>query len=503
MNDAELAAAVQGLQGELTTALENYYTKTEIDGMFSTLRGEIADLDVGAIEGRVDALETAVETTIPGLINGVDAKFADYTKTSELDAKVDELGYAKVSELPTKISELENDVPYLVAADIAGKADSTQVAADIATAVAPLATTEALNALAGTHATDKAALEAAIALKADKSVVEAMYTNAQIDELLAAKQDTIPAETYDAFGAAAAAETAAKGYADQKLLDFENAYIKADDNSTIDKLNEIAAWIADDEAGAVKIIADVAAANTNASNAVSTANTASSVANEAKGLAEAAVSTANNAKSAATEAQNSAAASASAADASAQAADASAQAADASAQAAAESNRLAGLAQSAAEQAKVDAEAAKAAAAVSENNAAASASAAATDAEEAGKSAAAALASESAAATAKDAAEEAQGKAEAAQEAAEAARDAAVAAKEAAENSNTSATAIANAAKAEAEAATAASNAATEAVAGLHAVATSGSIYDLVEANKTEGGVSYLIFNCGSATEVI
>jgi hypothetical protein len=66
-----------------------------------------------------------------------------------------------------------------------------------------------------------------------------------------------------AQGYASAAESAAKGYADQKLLDFENAYIKADDNNTIDKLNEIAAWISDDEAGATKIISDVA---TNAAN---------------------------------------------------------------------------------------------------------------------------------------------------------------------------------------------------------------------------------------------
>lgn len=73
-------------------------------------------------------------------------------------------------------------------------------------------------------------------------------------------------EAYDAKGAAVAAETAAKGYADQKLLDFENAYIKADDNGTIDKLNEIAAWIADDEAGAVKIISDVATNATNIKN---------------------------------------------------------------------------------------------------------------------------------------------------------------------------------------------------------------------------------------------
>ena len=58
-------------------------------------------------------------------------------------------------------------------------------------------------------------------------------------------------------GSVAKAEADAKAYTDQKILDFENAYIKADENGTIDKLNEIASWIADDEAGATKIIADV------------------------------------------------------------------------------------------------------------------------------------------------------------------------------------------------------------------------------------------------------
>lgn len=45
---------------------------------------------------------------------------------------------------------------------------------------------------------------------------------------------------------------------DQKFNDFVAAYITAD-GGTIDKLNEIASWIADDDAGAAKIVADVAA----------------------------------------------------------------------------------------------------------------------------------------------------------------------------------------------------------------------------------------------------
>lgn len=265
-----------------------------------------------------------------------------------------------------------------------------------------------------------------------------------------------------------------------------------------------------------------------ASSAVGIANAASGVANAASTVAGEAKELAQNAMNAASDAQTGAAASAQAAAASAaeasgyattagekaaaaagsaDAAAASAGVAEghastastkageaaASAQAASNAKSAALNAQSAAEtaqgeaeeardaalQAKADAESAKNAAATSESNADSSAKAAAT---------------------AQSKAEEAQGKAEVAQGAAEAA-------KAAAEASNTSATAIANAAKAEAEAATAASNAATQAVAGLHAIATSGSLYDAKEVgtakNSAGEDVACLIFYCGSASDLV
>ena len=88
-----------------------------------------------------------------------------------------------------------------------------------------------------------------------------------------------------------------------------------------------------------------------------------------------------------------------------------------------------------------------------------------------------------------------------------AAKEAAVAAKEAAEASNTSATAIAKEAKGVAEAAKSASDAATQAVAGLHEVATSGSVYDLNEVgtakNSQNAEVPCLIFYCGTASDLV
>lgn len=127
-----------------------------------------------------------------------------------------------------------------------------------------------------------------------------------------------------------------------------------------------------------------------------------------------------------------------------------------------------------------------AAAKLSEDNAKASE-------EDAARSAAAALASQGAASTSASAAAEAQGKAEAAQGKAEDAQEAAEAARDAALDANTSATAIANAAKSTADAAKTASDAATQAVAGLHAIATSGSTDDLV------AGTEVWVFDCGGA----
>lgn len=103
---------------------------------------------------------------------------------------------------------------YLVAADITtGSANGTIAVEGTDVAVKGLgsaAFTEAAayaTAAQGTKADNaavKTEVDASLALKADKSVVDAMYTNSKIDELLATKQNTIPANTYDAYGAAAA-----------------------------------------------------------------------------------------------------------------------------------------------------------------------------------------------------------------------------------------------------------------------------------------------------------
>ena len=172
---------------------------------------------VTTAEGKISALEGASAThATKSEVEAVDAKFADYTKTADLPTDLDDFtnnaGYAKTADVNAELDK---------------KADKTQVATDIANAIAPLATTEALN---GVKATAEAAavateVEAALALKADKTALEAT------DKTLADVKATV-----DNFFA-------------------EDAAIEG----AIDTLKEIAAYIATDKEGAADITARVGA----------------------------------------------------------------------------------------------------------------------------------------------------------------------------------------------------------------------------------------------------
>lgn len=117
---------------ERLATLKNY-DDTSLAGRVTTAEGTITAL---ATESAKHALKTDVEA--------VDAKFADYTKTADLPTDLGDFtnnaGYAKTADVNTELDK---------------KADKTQVATDIANAITPLATTEALN---GVKATAEAAV---------------------------------------------------------------------------------------------------------------------------------------------------------------------------------------------------------------------------------------------------------------------------------------------------------------------------------------------------------
>lgn len=247
---------------ELAAALANYYTKSEIDTLIAgyytkdELDRLIGDLDVGAIEGRVDALETATGKTLPDLINGVDAKFANYTKTADLATTIDGLGYAKVAEIPTNNNQLTNGAGYQTANDVAtaisGKADSTKVAEDIAAAIAPLATTEELNKV--------------------KETAEAARTETEVNDQIDAKITALDLDnTYDAKGAAADVAEDLTEYVNAHAGDYTNkqiddaiAAVSGDLTNYYTKTEADAAFMTQDEVDARvnKVITDAVEGDT-------------------------------------------------------------------------------------------------------------------------------------------------------------------------------------------------------------------------------------------------
>ena len=141
---------------------------------------------VKGVQDAVDALETeAAKHALKTELEAVDKRFADYTKTADLPTDLGEFtnnaGYAKTADVNTELDK---------------KADKTQVATDIADAIAPLATTEALNGV--------------------KAIAEAARTedevNSQIDTKIAALN---LGTTYEPIGA----EDRAKQYVDGKFTE--------------------------------------------------------------------------------------------------------------------------------------------------------------------------------------------------------------------------------------------------------------------------------------------
>ena len=178
---AEAAAVKTEVESALSGKVDKVEGKSLISDSEITRLAGVHNYDDAALVGRVSAAE--------GKIGALETESAKHALKSEVEAEFAK--YTKTDDLPTDLGDFTNNAGYAktvdVNAELDKKADKTQVATDIANAIAPLATTEALN---GVKATAEAAavateVEAALALKADKSVVDAMYTNAQIDGFVA------------------------------------------------------------------------------------------------------------------------------------------------------------------------------------------------------------------------------------------------------------------------------------------------------------------------------
>lgn len=172
-NDAALAgvkatAEAAVTDAKLATALEPYATKTEAQGYADAKdeaiaaakkAGEDAQADVNALAELVGTLPE--DTTAETIVAYVDAKTADIASSEAMTQLT-----ARVGDAEAAIDAIEAD--YVKAADIAN-----------------FETKENVKTVADNLAAYEEANDAAVALKADKSVVDAMYTNTQIDGFIA------------------------------------------------------------------------------------------------------------------------------------------------------------------------------------------------------------------------------------------------------------------------------------------------------------------------------
>lgn len=443
------------VDGAITTKLGDYYNKLEADAAFTTPEEveSIIDTALAEVSG-TDAIEGI--TTLVQYVNEHGADLAAITKEIYGDS-------GKVGDDPSRIDTAITDSAQAKtdAAAAVSTANGANATAGEAKTLAQEAKEAATNATTGAAASASAAAASAAEALASEGAAAQSASQAALSEGAANDAKTAAEAAKDAaVNAKTAAETAKSNaeIAEGNAIDAKDAAVAA----------QGAAEGARDAAVTAKGAAE--SAKTAAETAQSKAETAQDEAEKAQVAAEAAKSAAAtseaNAKTSETNAGNSATAAAGSASAAAQ----SAENADASADAALESKNAAAQSALTAEQ--------QASTATQKANAAAGSATTAT---------------EKAAAAAQSATD------------ANAAKEAAVAAKEAAEASNTSATAIANQAKTTADGAKEAADAATEAVAGLHAIATSGSIYDVAEGSNTTatGAVKYLVFNCGTASTLI
>lgn len=153
---------------KLATALEPYATKTEAQGYADAKdeaiaaakkAGDDAQADVNALAALVGTLPE--DTTAETIVAYVDAKTADIASSEAMTQLTN-----RVTTAEEAIDAIEAD--YVKAADIAN-----------------FETKENVKTVADNLAAYEEANDAAVALKADKSVVDAMYTNTQIDGFIA------------------------------------------------------------------------------------------------------------------------------------------------------------------------------------------------------------------------------------------------------------------------------------------------------------------------------
>ena len=174
-----------------------------------TIKGYVTQADFNEFEA------TLTGTTLPGITGSIDS----------IDGRVQTIenaGYITLDDA--------NTAAVMKIRALVGKDKEAGVEGSTATGV--FAEIDSLQQTVSQHST----------------TINGLATKGEVNALKGSTDDTETSATIEG----------AKRYADKKIEDFTKAYIDPTDNNTIDTLEEIASWIVNDEAGAAKLVKDVA-----------------------------------------------------------------------------------------------------------------------------------------------------------------------------------------------------------------------------------------------------
>lgn len=259
--EAELLAAIEATDAIADKAAEDIAAINHAETGILKQAKDYADGKAAAVQGEVDALEEyvgvipegATATNIVGYVQEKTAGIATSENLQELTNRV--------AQAETDIDNIEKD--YLKAVDkteLEGKITTAQNAADAAQG--------AVDTLGQTHATDKAALEASIVLKADQTALDAVsgVANAAVkqsdyDTKMAAL-DAEDARIVSLVEAEAALAREEEGKLNTRLVEVE-AFFKTTEGETLDEaldtLVEIQNYVTGEGAAADQMVKDIAA----------------------------------------------------------------------------------------------------------------------------------------------------------------------------------------------------------------------------------------------------
>lgn len=274
--------AKTGAVTEANAYADSLASNYDAAGAASTVQGKL-DEEVTRAKAREDEIAGLVATA-QGEVDALEGVVATKAAQSDLDALAGKVGTvpegSTVMGIIGQIQESAYDDTQLradMATELAKKADKTQVATDIETAVnaeksaretAVAGVQNAVDTLAGTHATDKTALEGAIALKADITALNAVsdVANAAVKQSdYDVKVKALEDEDVRIVGLVEAEATKAReeeGKLDARLVEVET-FFKTAEGETIDQamdtLVEIQKYITEDGEAADQMVKDIAA----------------------------------------------------------------------------------------------------------------------------------------------------------------------------------------------------------------------------------------------------